>query len=106
RMLIAVVLCAIARRITVMLHENHPLPTGPGKCINQRKTEYVNYVKSLMADVQKARRAKGSASPRAAAFALLGMINWIYQWYKPEGDLQTNNLVPQFTDLVFGGILA
>jgi len=56
--------------------------------------------------VQRARRAKGGVSPRAAAFALLGMINWIYQWYKPEGDLQTNNLIPQFTDLVFGGILA
>jgi TetR/AcrR family transcriptional regulator, cholesterol catabolism regulator len=59
-----------------------------------------------MADVQRTRRAKGGVSPRAAAFALLGMINWIYQWYKPEGDLQTNNLIPQFTDLVFGGILA
>ena len=59
-----------------------------------------------MADVQKVRRGKGSVSPRAAAFALLGMINWIYQWYKPEGNLQTNNLVPQFTEMVFGGILA
>jgi len=36
---------------------------------------------------------------------LLGMINWIYQWYKPEGSLQAHNLVPQFTELVFGGIL-
>jgi hypothetical protein len=45
-------------------------------------------------------------SPRAAAFALLGMINWIYQWYKPEGDLQAQNLIPQFTDLIFGGIFA
>ncbi len=24
-------------------------------------------------------------TPRAAAFALLGMINWIYQWYRPDG---------------------
>ena len=45
-------------------------------------------------------------SPRAAAFALLGMINWIYQWYKPEGELQAHNLVPQFTALVLEGILA
>ena len=44
--------------------------------------------------------------PRAAAFALLGMINWIYQWYKPEGELQAQNLIPQFTDLIFGGIFA
>jgi hypothetical protein len=49
---------------------------------------------------------KGAVGPRAAAFALLGMINWIYQWYKPEGELQANNLIPQFTELLFGGILA
>jgi hypothetical protein len=63
-----------------------------------------------MAEVQnKARQshsARAKVSPRAAAFALLGMINWIYQWYKPEGDLQAQNLIPQFTDLIFGGILA
>ena len=34
------------------------------------------------------------------------MINWIYQWYKPEGALQTHNLIPQFTDFVFGGLFA
>jgi len=74
--------------------------------INTRKKDYIHFVESLMADVQRVRQAKGSVSPRAAAFALLGMINWIYQWYKPEGNLQANNLVPQFTDLVLGGILA
>jgi hypothetical protein len=63
-------------------------------------------VESLISDVQRTRPVKGAVSPRAAAFALLGMINWIYQWYKPEGELQANNLIPQFTELIFGGILA
>jgi len=47
-----------------------------------------------------------SRSARAAAFALLGMVNWIYQWYKPEGDLQAQTIVPQFTELIFGGIFS
>src|SRR5246127_4452353 len=106
RLHIEVVLSPQDREITVMLHENHPLPPGLRKRINARKKEYIHFAESLMAEVQRARHAKGTVSPRAAAFALLGMINWIYQWYKPEGDLQTHNLVPQFTDLVFGGILA
>ncbi len=106
RLHLEVVLSPRDREITVMLHENHPLPPGLRKRINQRKKEYVHFVESLIADVQRTRAAKGAVSPRAAAFALLGMINWIYQWYKPEGELQANNLIPQFTDLVFGGILA
>jgi AcrR family transcriptional regulator len=101
-----VVLSPRDREITVMLHENHPLPPALRKRINQRKKEYVHFVESLIADVQRSKNSKGAVSPRAAAFALLGMINWIYQWYKPEGKLQSDNLIPQFTDLLLGGILA
>ena len=112
RLHIEVVLSPRDRAITVMLHENHPLPPGLRKQINARKKDYIHFLENLMAEVQeKVRRKtpgdrKARVSPRAAAFALLGMINWIYQWYKPEGDLQTNNLVPQCTDLIFGGIFA
>ncbi|HTS37617.1 MAG TPA: TetR/AcrR family transcriptional regulator [Candidatus Solibacter sp.] len=111
---IELVLSPRDREITVMLHENHPLPPTLRRRINQRKKEYVHFVEGVIAEVQKqaqekAQRTgamKNSVSPRAAAFALLGMINWIYQWYKPEGNLQANNLVPQYTDLLFGGIFA
>jgi TetR/AcrR family transcriptional regulator, cholesterol catabolism regulator len=112
RLHIEVVLSPRDREITVMLHENHPLPPGLRKQINARKKDYVHFLENLMAEVQEKIRRKGPAdfrgrvSPRAAAFALLGMINWIYQWYKPEGDLHANNLIPQFTDLIFGGIFA
>lgn len=110
RLHIEVVLSPRDREITVMLHENHPLPPVLRKRINARKKEYIHFVEALIAEVQvkiqRPRPGRCAVSPRAAAFALLGMINWIYQWYKPEGELQANNLVPQFTDLVFGGILA
>ena len=107
RLHIEVVLSPRDREITVMLHENHPLPPALRKRINARKKDYIHFLENLMMEVQKkARPSGGHVSPRAAAFALLGMINWIYQWYKPEGELQAQSLIPQFTDLIFGGIFA
>jgi AcrR family transcriptional regulator len=123
RLHIEVVLSPRDREITVMLHENHPLPPLLRKRINGRKKEYVHFLESLMTEVQErvqekaqdkipskvqreVRQSAGKVSPRAAAFALLGMINWIYQWYKPEGELQAQSLIPQFTELIFGGIFA
>ena len=113
RLHIEVVLSPRDREITVMLHENHPLPPTLRKRINSRKKEYIHFVegsdrrrtKKPSQGAPRVRPPVGTVSPRAAAFALLGMINWIYQWYKPEGELQANNLIPQFTDLVFEGIL-
>ena len=118
RLHIEVVLSPRDREITVMLHENHPLPPALRKRINARKKDYIHFLENLMAEVQDkvqtdfqkkvqpTQSVKGKVSPRAAAFALLGMINWIYQWYKPEGELQAQTLIPQFTDLIFGGIFA
>ncbi len=73
--------------------------------INTRKKDYIHFVEGLIADVQRAKASKGTVTPRAAALALLGMINWIYQWYKPEGRLQAQDLIPQYTELLFVGAL-
>ena len=103
RLHIEVVLSVRDREVTVMLHENHPLPPSLRKQINQRKKDYIHFVEGLIAEVQKQKGTKGTVSARAAALALLGMINWIYQWYKPEGRLQAQDLIPQYTELLFAG---
>jgi TetR/AcrR family transcriptional regulator, cholesterol catabolism regulator len=103
RLHIGVVLRERDREITVMLHENHPLPPALRRRINARKKDYVHFVESMIAEVQKTRQSKGTVTPRAAAFALLGMINWVYQWYRPEGQLRQEDLVRQYTDIFFAG---
>src|SRR5436309_9621083 len=92
RLHIGVVLSERDREITVMLHENHPLSPALRKRINMRKKDYIHFLENLIGEVQRARGAKGSIAPRAAAFALLGMINWIYQWYRPNGSLQEDTI--------------
>ena len=107
---IGVVLSERDREITVMLHENHPLTPALRKRINARKKDYVHFVENLIGEVQAQRAVGSNASSskktvthRAAAFALLGMINWIYQWYRPEGSLQEESLVQQYTEIFFHG---
>jgi AcrR family transcriptional regulator len=103
RLHIEVVLSPEDREITVMLHENHPLPPALRRKINARKKDYVHFVENLIADVQRKRGSRSPVTPRAAAFALVGMINWIYQWYKPDGPLTGDALVQQYTDIFFHG---
>ncbi len=106
RLHIEVILSVRDREITVMLHEHHPLPPALRKRINARKKDYVHFVQNLIADVQRTNQAKLRVTPQAAAFALLGMINWIYQWYRPEGDLQWEQLAREFTTIFFEGAFA
>jgi len=105
RLQIELVLSSRDREITVMLHENHPLPPSLRRRINSRKKDYVHFVENLIAEVQRVKQSRGGVNPRAAAFALLGMINWLYQWYKPEGSLKAEELARQYTTIFFTGAL-
>src|SRR3984957_12764128 len=57
RLHIEVVLSEEDREITVMLHENHPLPPALRRKINGRKKDYVHFVEIMIADVQRHRKA-------------------------------------------------
>jgi TetR/AcrR family transcriptional regulator, cholesterol catabolism regulator len=104
RLHIHVVLQTRDREITVMLHENHPLPAEYRRLINARKKEHMHFVERLIEDAQHARSSASRVTPKAAAFALLGMINWIYQWYRSDGTISEADLVDQFTEIMFAGV--
>lgn len=94
------------REITVILHENRALHPEAGRQINQRKKNYIVFLEELIAEVQHRRGVENAVHPRVAAFGLLGMINWIYQWYRPEGPITEDDLVKQYTAIFFGGVFA
>jgi AcrR family transcriptional regulator len=41
---------------------------------------------------------------KIAVFAILGAINWIARWYRPEGAVQAPELGEQFADYLVGGL--
>ncbi len=42
--------------------------------------------------------------PKIPVFAILGAINWIARWYRPEGSLHAQELGTQFADHLVGGL--
>ena len=36
--------------------------------------------------------------PNVAALAILGMCNWLVQWYNPEGEVSIEEIVEMYTD--------
>jgi TetR/AcrR family transcriptional regulator, cholesterol catabolism regulator len=43
--------------------------------------------------------------PRIAAFGVLGMLGWAYNWYRPHGKLSVTEVANQLSELVLGGLL-
>jgi AcrR family transcriptional regulator len=90
--------------LTVILHENRSLKGALRRKINTRKREYIRMLEDLIAQVQQ-EGGKSLMSPRLAAFALLGTVNWLYQWYRPEGAIKEPELARSYVDFFFRGLL-
>jgi len=93
------------QEITVILHENRSLRGALRKKINTRKRAYIQLLEEMIAKAQEQAGAPPLISPRLGAFALLGMINWLYQWYRPEGAIKQHELAQAYAEFFFRGLL-
>ncbi len=93
------------KEVTVILHESNALKGRYRDRIDARKKRYIALLEKTIRELVKSGVAR-RVDPTAAAFAMLGMINWIYQWYRPGGRLDENALVDSLSDVFLGGILA
>ena len=90
---------------TVILHENRSLKAPLRQKINVRKKEYICYLEDLITKVQEQAGTKPLIAPRLATFILLGVVNWLYQWYRPEGPIKLDELAQTYADFFFRGLL-
>lgn len=91
--------------ITVILHENRSLKGALRKKINARKKAYIHYLEDLISQVQDQHGHERLISPFLATFNLLGIVNWLYQWYQPEGPISQDELTQGCVDFFFRGLL-
>ena len=42
--------------------------------------------------------------PKYAALLILSTVNWIYQWYRPDGPLQPADIADTFSKMILSGI--
>src|SRR6266699_3544258 len=92
------------KEITVILHESNALKGRYRDRINARKKRYVKFLEKTFRELVRSGRAR-RVDPSLAAFAMLGMINWIYQWYRPGGRLNEEALAGALADLFLRGVL-
>src|SRR5437773_4898131 len=65
--------------VTGLLHECKTLTAADRAKVNRRKKDYVRMTTKLIEEITKKHNIK-DVNPKLAAFALLGMLNWTYQW--------------------------
>lgn len=96
-------LCAQLDLFTVFLHEQKFLGAAQKKRL---RTEGKRHGE-LLGEIVKQGVASGEFRPvnvTITTLAILGMCNWLYEWYSPEGTLEPRAIAEIFSEMVLNGL--
>ena len=87
----------------VLSHEAESLRGELYTHVSTRKDKYTKLARKILQEVQDSAQNKQPIDLTVATYALFGMMNWIYNWYDPQGKLKVNDLAQHLTQLFVAG---
>jgi AcrR family transcriptional regulator len=90
--------------LSVFFSEEGNLPPEMAQRARNERRAYDALIEDVIHEGVQAGRLT-PLPPKLISFALLGMCNWLYQWYQPEGPLSADEVARIFIQLVEHGYL-
>ena len=90
--------------LVVFFSEEGHLPEEMARRVRAERRAYDKIVEDTIAEGVQTGRVEPLPA-KLVAFAILGMCNWLYQWYQPDGALSEDEVARNFIALVEGGCL-
>jgi len=72
--------------------------------IVEERDLYDNFLRDLIRQGQDEGIVCPDIEPKLAAITVLGMLNWIYHWYRPGGELSASEIANTYADFVVAGL--
>ena len=72
--------------------------------IVEERDIYDNFLRDLIRQGQDEGTVCPDIEPKLAAITVLGMMNWLYHWYQPGGELSATDIANAYGDFVVAGL--
>jgi TetR/AcrR family transcriptional regulator, cholesterol catabolism regulator len=90
--------------IAVFFQDEASLPTGPARRIADRKRDYDHRMRDLVRAAQEDGAIRPELDPLVVVESLLGMCNWLYHWYDPQGPIKPQRLADHIVEIALAGV--
>ncbi len=91
-------------KMGVFFHDFRSLSAERRAEVVEARDIFDDLLRRLIRDGQEQRIVCPDIEPKTASFAAMGMLNWIYQWYKPGGGRAVSEIADEFANLILGGL--
>jgi AcrR family transcriptional regulator len=91
-------------RIGVFFHDFRSLREDRRVAIVRERDRYDRLLRQVIRQGQEDGTICADVDPKFAALAILGMVNWIYQWYRPGGARTAKVIAQNYADIMTAGL--
>jgi len=91
-------------RTAVFFQDFRSLTGERRKQILAERDAYEKYLRDLIRQAQRDGSVCPDVDPKVASITVLGMLNWIYNWYRPGGERSAREIGELCADFVTSGL--
>ena len=91
-------------KIAVFFQDFRSLSSERRRLIVEERDLYENSLRDLIRQGQDEQVVCPDVDPKLAAITVLGMMNWIYHWYRPGGEWSAAEIADAYADFVVAGL--
>jgi hypothetical protein len=100
----AAFVCRNLDQSTVLSREMDKLPEARRIEILGANQDYQRTFRDAIFEAQQAGHVAPDVNPKLAALWILGSLNWLHRWYRPDRDRDPDEIAKQFADQLTRGI--
>jgi AcrR family transcriptional regulator len=90
----------------VYLREREEMKRRFRELIKLSPKQYERFWQQILREGIKSGEFRADLDVQVVSYGLLGMLNWLYQWYRPQGRLSVREVAEQFTAIALSGLAA
>ncbi len=91
------------KEMKVLSHEAETLSGEYRDQVDAKKRRYAEICTAILREMVP---ADSKIDVRVAAYSLFGMMNWIYNWYRPDRDVSVSELAEDMSQLFLQGYIS
>jgi AcrR family transcriptional regulator len=88
----------------IVFEDGNFLGNNYQKILRKRQKEIVEIYKNKLKEIASVRKLK-DINITVAKFSVLGIINWLYQWYNPKGKMSMEKIKENIIKIIFYGTI-
>ncbi|GLH62438.1 MULTISPECIES: TetR/AcrR family transcriptional regulator [Parageobacillus] len=91
--------------ITVFYQESTYLKPEYSEKINRKRDEFKEVIFRVIREGIEAGEFRSELSVEITGMSIIGMVNWTYKWYNPDGPMTIEQIANYFADFILHSIL-